>query len=432
MAASIAAIFFFLALFKRDAHSKLVRILENAGTAFSGIISDVMLFIVFSLIFIPARGYIIFSGKDTLRLKKEPHLRSYWISRKYDDAKHRFANLPFYLEDSDERAGSSMLRKGVIVLLFLCFLGGLGELVLRYYGYGHPVLYVSHPTIGYFMAPNQELTRQGGSRISINEFGMRSGKIAKEKPASVKRVMILGDSVSFGGSYVDQDDIYPSLLQRFLQRKAAAAGKGSLKIEVLNLSTNGWGPLHQLAYLKEFGTFGADLAIMVLPIYNLYRPLYHLPSVPFFDKNKPPHYAASEVLGHLLWRSRATQLGSPYFDYPDLMADQSMEACLSIAKLFESQGGKVIMIETPYYDEVRDGKLFQHEKLPFEARYDRMSALFSSGGREIYFSQNYFIAKSGRKELSRYFHDSLMHFSKGGHQLFEEYLETLPVWDRLL
>lgn len=425
--ALVSIIFFLLALFGKGIHGKISKFLEKVGIAIGRFISDALLLFVFIAAFVPARIFILVSGKDPLRLKKIPNISSYWVPRRFEDVRKSHAQLPFYAEDNLERSGLPFFRKLALLLLLVCLLGGVAEIVLRLYGYGHPVLYVSHPTIGYFIAPNQETTGRPGVRISINGFGMRSDKIPKDKPAGVKRVMIIGDSLSYGGSYIDQNDIYPHLLQENLLKMFRPVTNNRSNIEVLNLSTNAWGPQHQLAYLGEFGTFGTDLAVIALPMGDLNRPLYHLASLPFFEKKNPPHYGVVEVLGHLLWRARGYVVGVEYGDYAEAIAERNIEALKSIAALFESRGGKVAVVMTPYREDVRAGKLNEGQR----GLYERLSAVFSVNGRKFYVSNDFFVTQTGQKQLDVYYHDT-MHFNKEGHRLFAEYLKTLPLWGDLL
>lgn len=73
--------------------------------------------------------------------------------------------------------------------------------------------------------PSQEYP---GERVTIstNSLGLRSDEITLEKPAGVTRILMLGDSYTFG-HYVNDNETYPAVLQRLLREQ----GKN---VEVIN------------------------------------------------------------------------------------------------------------------------------------------------------------------------------------------------------
>jgi hypothetical protein len=72
------------------------------------------------------------------------------------------------------------------------------------------------------------------------------------------RVMVIGDSVVYGGVRIDQSEIGTEILKRSLARQFR------VPVVVANGSAKGWGPPDELAYLKRFGTFDADVVILEL------------------------------------------------------------------------------------------------------------------------------------------------------------------------
>ena len=133
------------------------------------------------------------------------------------------------------------------------------ELYCRYkLGLGDPPLMMTDPTMEYRYQPSRTYHRFG-NRISINAYSMRSDEFPQQKADPHElRVMLVGDSIINGGAWTDQNDIVSEqLAQRLRERLNRPAIVG-------NISAASWGPPNQLAYLKQFGLFDADLVIIVL------------------------------------------------------------------------------------------------------------------------------------------------------------------------
>ena len=131
-------------------------------------------------------------------------------------------------------------------------------------GFGNPIVYRVDPRVGYYPAPDQDVHRYGGE-IHINAFGMRSRDVTAEKPADTFRILMLGDSTLYGGSYIDQSQTLCQPLGRLLNQKLSVLPNSPRQVEVLCMGVNGWGPQHELAYVKEFGLFQADLVMVMGP-----------------------------------------------------------------------------------------------------------------------------------------------------------------------
>ncbi len=219
-------------------------------------------------------------------------------------------------------------------------------------GMGNPLLYLADEEIGYLLAPNQR-TRRLGNRIVINDYSMRSPTITRTRPASTLRVLLVGDSIANGASWTDQERTISALMATQLERlvqegssrsvlrrsrqEAEGRRKESLfsklfnlfqldsyfrhtplvyevsgqelppqtpfeRVEVLNASANSWGPQHELAYLKRFGTFDAQAVVLLLNTDDLFAAAPTSEKVGC-DRNYPnckPSSALAEVLNRYL------------------------------------------------------------------------------------------------------------------------------------
>jgi len=168
----------------------------------------------------------------------------------------------------------------VVVACVLVFL----ELFARFYlGLGDPALVQVHPTIEYYFKPNQ-VAHPFGNLFRTNRYGMRSDDFPprKTQPREL-RVLVFGDSVVNGGNLTDHSRLATTLLQSRLAQELHRP------VMVGNISAGSWGPPNQLAYIKQFGFFDADIAIFVLsssdssdaPTFEPLNPFTHPTVAPF-------------------------------------------------------------------------------------------------------------------------------------------------------
>lgn len=164
----------------------------------------------------------------------------------------------------------------------------IAELLLRVrYGLGNPPLYVADARTGYRLAPNQSLRRRG-NRIEINQYSMRGPAVAPQRPVNALRVLMVGDSIVNGGWWTDQSELLSGKVQEAL---ANLHPSGVQTVEVLNASANSWGPRNELGYLLRFGTFEAQLVLVVLNTDDLFAiaPNSHeLGRNPAYPTRRPP------------------------------------------------------------------------------------------------------------------------------------------------
>jgi hypothetical protein len=156
-------------------------------------------------------------------------------------------------------ASTRKLSKTTIVLLLLATFAISGELLCRFaIGLGDPPLYQTTAGNSYVLQPSKTYYRFH-NRFSVNRYSMRSDDFPPQKSSADElRVLVIGDSVVYGGVMIDQSEIDTEILKRGLQKQFQRP------VVVGNVSAKGWGPPSELAYLKQNGTFDADVVILEL------------------------------------------------------------------------------------------------------------------------------------------------------------------------
>jgi hypothetical protein len=294
---------------------------------------------------------------DPLSLRLQSDQPSYWQAAVAERKRAKYYERLFTVEST--RRESNFLVWLVSILAFVLILAGSSELILRSMGFGHPIVYRVDPRVGYYPAPNQDVHRYGGE-IHINAFGMRSRNVVAGKPAAVFRILMLGDSTLYGGSYIDQREIYASRLEDLLNQNPGLLPGSPQKVEVLCMGVNGWGPQHEFAFVKEFGVFNADFVMVMGPPNDAYRPRYGISHMPFFAEGHQPRFAWQEFTQHVLWEynQRLTGTGENFESGPQagrVVAD-GVAAWLEIATLAQQRGAGVDFELLPNEDEAREGK----------------------------------------------------------------------------
>ena len=100
-----------------------------------------------------------------------------------------------------------------------------------------------HPTRGWALRPNlRDVPAFGGKTLSSNSRGLRGAReYALDKPPGLNRIVVLGDSFTFGED-VGDDEAWPRRLEELMPGT-----------EVLNLGVHGYGHDQMLLYLREEG-----------------------------------------------------------------------------------------------------------------------------------------------------------------------------------
>ena len=137
------------------------------------------------------------------------------------------------------------------------------EFTLRFsFGFCDALLYQSSDNYEYIAQPNQNRHRFG-AHIHYNSYSQRN-----EEPDSIRvKILGLGDSVIFGGTWMDQDSLATTLFSN------------ETGMQMLNISAGSWGPDNCAAYLKEKGTFGTKAMILVCSSHDAYDVMSFTPVV---------------------------------------------------------------------------------------------------------------------------------------------------------
>jgi lysophospholipase L1-like esterase len=118
---------------------------------------------------------------------------------------------------------------------------------------------VANPQLSFAHAPNRSAFLMGVP-VSINSEGLRDHEFSLDKPPDVYRIMMLGDSTTFGWGVKQQDTA-----AKFLERKLNAdLPTGYNRVEVMNTGVGNYDTVQEATYYETIGwKYHLDLVVLV-------------------------------------------------------------------------------------------------------------------------------------------------------------------------
>ena len=146
-------------------------------------------------------------------------------------------------------------------------------------GLGNPPLYEISPLYGYRLKPGQSIEPRGGvrflfgARVRTNNLGLRA---ADDWDGNAdNKVLFLGDSVTYGGQYVDDRELFSSIAAAFIPTYMVGNG-----------GVNAWGVENVHGLTVDYGFRPARTVVTCLLEGDFYRGLTRINGLPFWS-HKP-------------------------------------------------------------------------------------------------------------------------------------------------
>jgi hypothetical protein len=118
---------------------------------------------------------------------------------------------------------------------------------------------VADPKLSFAHAPNRSAVLMGVP-VAINSHGLRDHEYSEQKPADVYRIVMLGDSTTFGWG-VPLEETAAKILERDLNRTGIP---GYARVEVLNAGVGNYGTVQEVAHYRTFDRiFHPNLVVLV-------------------------------------------------------------------------------------------------------------------------------------------------------------------------
>ncbi len=239
-----------------------------------------------------------------------------------------------------------LLKYGVVGLV--CLVVAV-ECILRWgVGLGDPPLARLDPLTEYELVPSATY-RRWGNTITINAHGMRAAEHPDVPAANERHLILVGDSVIYGGHFLDQTETISAQLDQILGQEERFA---ECTIRVLPISASSWGPVNQTAALQKYGTFGATAVGIVVSAHDLSDVPNTLPDIlPYRTTASITAIGdAVQILLERFWLPTKSEGASQPFA---VRAHLSLSALDRAADLLHSQSVSLILIYHPTMTERR-------------------------------------------------------------------------------
>lgn len=186
------------------------------------------------------------------------------------------------------RTGRFVLRAVYAVLVLVLMLGVL-EVAARALGLGEPVLYYNDAAGGMRPLPDQRIERVPGVAVTIDALGYRS---ARPDTAGALRVLYLGDSVTWGGTRLDDAAIFPEVAAGVLRAEGMPA-------YAMNAGVNGTALVNHAERFRD-GVDSVHAVVWLFPWSDAYRS--YATVGPLWPARFRPRFALVEAVDQVLFR----------------------------------------------------------------------------------------------------------------------------------
>jgi len=313
-------------------------------------------------------------------------------------------------EASPRGRGGRRLRRLVIGALVAGVIGLAGaEAALRFgAGLGDPPLFDRDPAIEYVLKPSRTFHYRHHT-YSVNSHRMRGPEFPARKAEGELRVMVIGDSLLEGGGRIDQTELATEQLRIMLTEKFGRP------VTVGNISAPSWGPPNQLAFIKQFGLFDADVVVLVSNSGD-YDDVPGLEALGAVWPQRSPVLAIQEVLGRQLERrlpGLAIRLGMLSPANPPPIEQREPMAAAALGELIqrvEQSGARFGLVQYWKLSELRSGA---------EAGHGLIASAASAGtpGIRIWQTREAFISAPTGDPTTLFQPGDDVHPSAAGHRV---------------
>ena len=230
------------------------------------------------------------------------------------------------------------------ILLIIFIPACIAEIYLRIIGLGNPVAYDSNYVYGYAPKENQSKKRFKKSSVTINDVGLRSLSNWSDNIRK-KKIVFFGDSVTYGGSYIDDTKIFSHLVCKYINSDDYVCG---------NAGVNAYGVIN-IVYRSRYDKRINDSEIKVFLIIpdDFYRGLQNSDTAHFYLNEKSFYFPALfEAINFISTKYDINKFISKYdtteqYNNQKELIDEAIKLLTSEFKRLQRKNEKFLLFYSP-------------------------------------------------------------------------------------
>jgi lysophospholipase L1-like esterase len=157
-------------------------------------------------------------------------------------------------------------------------------------------LFLRDDALGWKLRPNA-VDQWGGVEVHVNARGFRGPVVPYERAGNARRILYLGDSVTFGYRIARWEDTWPFVLADSLR------ARDSIPVETVNLAVEGYSQWQELLLLADEGEKYAPDLVVIGFVLNDVTEMFHLARFGGSDESFQLRQSYSSPLQKLLAKS---------------------------------------------------------------------------------------------------------------------------------
>tara|TARA_Y100000389_G_C17460844_1_gene521567 strand:+ start:2473 stop:3336 length:864 start_codon:yes stop_codon:yes gene_type:complete len=281
---------------------------------------------------------------------------------------------------------------------------------MRFLELKNHVVYYSSNYFGYYQLPNQSVNRTG-NEIFTDNLGNRN---PKENTLENSEIFFVGDSVTYGGSVVNNDDMFANLIAKKLQKK------------YLNISSNGWGIVNMVNFINFHNLYKKDSIYVLTCIIDCFTRNLRRAKQNYFFKDKSQYavinlykYIVFLINNHNYSVNNVTETFVKKDNYETI--NYSIDQLIELEEKLKLINSKLILIYSPNSKSFK--KYISNSEL-YMSDYKKFILNRLSTTNIKYIDIINFFSEKDKINFGNFYVDSV-HLSKQGHELYSNILTPL-------
>ena len=289
----------------------------------------------------------------------------------------------------------SLIKKILFTILIFVFFLKLSDVILKkFIGLGVPLIYQHSKIYGYDLMPNQKVKRRGNT-ISINDEGMRN--LNNWKKDYDKKILFIGDSVTFGGSLINDEETFVLKICDKIKDIKTICG---------NYAVNGYGVEAISNKIKYKSINDEDLLILIFIGNDFERGLNHLGIQPYFSKKIENFFPALTEISLIVLdrlRNKIRFNLSNTSESNEIYRNYQIDQINILKDTIIKNKKNYLIFYSPEFSELEDSKKYEYIKIKLTNQFDNFVDLTDD-------------LKKFKEQI--YFDD--LHLNKYGHEIYAD------------